>query len=200
MQMVHAVRRGWRVLGKLPILAPVSADQPTETRWAKTRSFLLNAALILVVFVAATAFQSRNMLPTGRDAAPELRGVTVAGPTYDLGEAAGRPALVYFFAPWCKICGASADNLERLHRWWEDGDFEIVAVALDWSSAEEVRTYARRHELSMPVLLADASVRKHWQVQAYPSYYVLDGEHRIARRDVGYSSQFGLWWRAQTVR
>ncbi len=192
-------RPWWRVPGNFSILAPVSADQPTETRWAKVRSFLLNAALILVVFVAVMAYQSRNMLPTDREGAPELRAVTTAGSAYDLGEAAGRPALVYFFAPWCKICGASADNLERLHRWWGEGDFEIVAVALDWSSAEEVRAYAKRHELSMPVLLADARVRQQWQIQAYPSYYVLDDQHRIARRDIGYSSQFGLWWRAKTV-
>ena len=186
--------------GNLSILAAVSADQSTKTRWAKARSFLLNAVLILVVFVAVTAYQSRNMLPAGQEAAPELRAVTLAGPTYDLGATTGRPVLVYFFAPWCKICGVSADNLERLHRWWDDGEFEIVAVALDWSSAEEVREYAERHALSMPVLLADAEVRKQWQVQAYPSYYVLDSQHRIAHRDIGYSSQFGLWWRARTVQ
>ena len=178
----------------------MSADQPTETRWAKARSILYNAAFVIVVFVAVTAYQSRNMLPTGREAAPDLRAVTLAGQTYDLGDAAGRPALVYFFAPWCKICGASADNLERLHRWWDEEEFEIVAVALDWSSADEVRAYAERHDLSMPVLLAENSVRRQWQVQAYPSYYVLDDQHQIARRDIGYSSQFGLWWRARTVR
>lgn len=178
----------------------MSADRLTETRWAKARSFLLNAALILGVFVAVLAYQSRNMLPADREAAPGLSAVTLSGSIYDLDEATGRPALVYFFAPWCKICGASADNLERLYRWWDEAEFEIVAVALDWSSAEEVRAYAERHELSMPVLLADANVRRQWQVQAYPSYYVLDRQHRVSRRDIGYSSQFGLWWRARTVK
>ncbi len=177
----------------------MSTDQPTRTRWATVRSFLLNIVLIGVVFVAVTAYQSRNMLPADREAAPGLRSITLAGSTYDLGDAAGRPAVVYFFAPWCKICGASADNLARLHRWRDSGDLEIVAVALDWSTADEVRAYAERHELSMPVLLADSRVREQWQIYAYPSYYVLDGEHRVARRDVGYSSQFGLWWRAWTV-
>ncbi len=188
------------MLRNFSILAPVSADQPNETRWAKARSILYNAAFVVVVFVVVTAYQSRNMLPADRETSPELRAVTLSGQTYDLAEATGRPALVYFFAPWCKICGASADNLERLQRWWDEEEFEIVAVALDWSTAEDVRAYAGRHELSMPVLLADANVRKQWQVQAYPSYYVLDDQHRIARRDIGYSSQFGLWWRAWTVR
>ena len=178
----------------------MSADQPTETRWARTPSILLNAALITAVFVVATAYQTRNMLPADREAAPELRGMTLSGRAYDLHEAAGRPALVYFFAPWCKICGASADNLDRLRRWRDEEALEIVAVALDWSSVEEVRAYAERHEFSMPVLLADGTVRSQWQIQAYPSYYVLDSQHRIARRDVGYSSQFGLWWRTRAVR
>ena len=178
----------------------MSTDQPTEPHRARIRSALLNAVFILVVFLVVTAYQSRNMLPADQDAAPELRGMTLAGATYALGEALGRPALVYFFAPWCKICGASADNLDRLRRWRDAGELEIVAVALDWSSVEEVRAYAERHELGMPVLLADVSVRRQWQIHAYPSYYVLDGLHRITRRDIGYSTQFGLWWRALTVQ
>ena len=178
----------------------MTTDPPTETRWAKARSILVNAALIVAVFVVVTTYQTRNMLPAGLDAAPDLRGVTLAGEAYDLDGNIGRPALVYFFAPWCKFCGASADNLDRLRRWRDADELEIIAVALDWSSVEEVRAYVEQHELSMPVLLADARVREQWQIYAYPSYYVLDGQHRIARRDVGYSSQFGLWWRAWTVQ
>jgi peroxiredoxin len=170
------------------------------TRHTKIRSLLLNAALVIAVFIAATAFQSRNMLPADRQAAPGLRGMTLAGETYDLSNSGGQPALVYFFAPWCKICGASAGNLNRLHRWRDDDGFEVVAVALDWDSAEEVRAYAERHEFAMPVLLADRRTASEWQIYAYPSYYVLDSQHRIARRDIGYSSQLGLWWRAWTVK
>ena len=106
--------------------------QPTKTRRAKIRSLLLNVALAVAVFIAATAVQTRNMLPADRQPAPDLDGTTLAGQAYDLGDAAGRPALIYFFAPWCKICGASADNLARLRRWRDVGEFEMVAVALDW--------------------------------------------------------------------
>jgi hypothetical protein len=34
---------------------------------------------------------------------------------------------------------------------------------------------------------------------AFPTYYVLDSERRIRRRDLGYSTQFGLWWRTWLV-
>ena len=165
----------------------------------RIRSFFLNAAVLAAVFFGVAAFQSRNMLATDGAPAPELRGVTLAGDVYDLADARARPALIYFFAPWCRICGASADNLTRLRRWRDAEDIEIVAVGLDWSSLEEVRDYAERHELNVTVVLGGTDVARQWQVQAFPSYYVLDREHRIVRRDIGYSTQLGLWWRAWVI-
>ena len=163
------------------------------------RSLLLNVGLAVVVFLVAAAFQSRTMLSADGEAAPVLQGTTLEGEPYDLAEHAARPALVYFFAPWCRICGASADNLVRLRRWRDVDELEIVAVALDWQSADEVREYVERHGLNVKVVLAGADVARDWQIQAYPSYYVLDDRHRVLRRDIGYSTQLGLWLRAWTV-
>ena len=174
-------------------------EHPENKGLRRLRSLLLNAGLFLVIFLAATAYQSRNMLETGGQVAPGLRGTTLAGEPYDLAEARSRPALVYFFAPWCKICAASAGNLNRLRRWRDETELEMVAVALDWRTAEEVSAYAERHKLDIPVVLGDASVAENWQIYAFPSYYVLDGGHRITRRDIGYSSQLGLLWRAWTA-
>ena len=187
-------RRGCKLAGMKEADNP-----PTDARWTKYRSILINVGLMLVAILAITTFQSRNMLAADRQAAPDLRGTTIDGETYNLEDAGGRPALVYFFAPWCKVCGASAGNLVRLRRWRDAADFEMVAVALDWAGAEEVRAYAERHQLNMTVVLGGASIARQWRVYGFPSYYVLDSQHRVARRDVGYSSQFGLWWRAWAV-
>ena len=171
----------------------------TKLDTRKIRSFLANAALLVAVFLAVAAFQSRDMLDAGGEPAPELRGMTLHGKPYDLADAGARPGLIYFFAPWCRICAASAGNLTRLRRWRDLEDIEIVAVALDWRSPEEVRVYVERHELNVPVVLGNADVARQWQIQGFPSYYVLNSEHRIVRRDIGYSTQFGLWWRAWMI-
>jgi len=165
----------------------------------KVGSFLLNAGLLAVVFLGVLAFQSRNMLEPDGQLAPQLQGVTLNGQDYDLQDAVARPALVYFFAPWCKFCAASAGNLNRLRRWRDVDDIEIVAVALDWNTVDEVRDYVERHDLNVTIVLGDASVARQWRIQAFPSYYVLDSEHHVIRRDVGYSSQLGLWLRAWLV-
>ena len=163
------------------------------------RSGLLNAGLVVVVFFAALAFQSRNMLSADGGAAPDLRGVTLAGDPYDLDDAAAKPAMVYFFAPWCRICAASSGNLNRLRRWRDPEDIEIVAVALDYGAVDDVREYVERHNLDVTVVLGDGNVSRQWQIRGFPSYYVLDSEHRIVRRDIGYSTQLGLWLRAWLI-
>jgi peroxiredoxin len=174
-------------------------EHPGNSRSRRLRTLLLNAGLFVAIFLAATAYQSRNMLEAGDQAAPPLRGMTLDGEPYDLANATSRPALVYFFAPWCKVCAASAGNLNRLRRWRDARQLEMIAVALAWDSVEEVSSYAERHELDVTVVLGDAKVAGNWQIYAFPSYYVLDSEHRIAQRDVGYSSQLGLLWRAWSI-
>ena len=45
----------------------------------KLGSWLLNGAFFAAVFLAVSAFQSRNMLATDRVAAPALQGMTLEG-------------------------------------------------------------------------------------------------------------------------
>lgn len=165
----------------------------------KSTGLFLNALFFIAVFVAASTFQARNMLSTSETPAPALTGPLLRGGSYDISAADNRPVLVYFFAPWCKFCAASSDNLTRLRRLRDEESLQILTVALDWQDRDEVLEYVNRHDIDLPVLLGDGHIARDWRVQAFPTYYVLDSDRRIRRRDLGYSSQFGLWWRTWLV-
>ena len=165
----------------------------------KHSGLFLNAFFFVAVFLAVSLFQTRNMLPTSATAAPALAGSLLRGGTYDIAAAEGRPVLIYFFAPWCKFCAVSSDNLTRLRRLRDVESLEILTVVLDWQDRDEVQDYVDRHEIGLPVLLGDSQVAQDWRVYAFPTYYVLDSNQRIQRRDLGYSTQFGLWWRTWFV-
>ena len=175
------------------------AKSDSAPRWRKHSNMLLNAALMIVVFLAASAFQARNMLGTDRQAAPDLEATTLQGFEFDLGAADARPTLVYFFAPWCHYCALSSDNLVRLRRLREESSLRIITVALDWQNAAEVQEYAEQHKLNVPVLLGDASISGDWKVYGFPTYYVLNSERQIVRRDIGYTTQLGMLWRTWNV-
>jgi len=76
------------------------------------------------------------------------------------------------------------------HKYWSF----LLNAGLD-----EVRDYVEHHDLNVTVVLGGASVARQWQIQAFPSYYVLNSEHKVVRRDIGYSSQLGLWLRAWVI-
>lgn len=173
-----------------------AAEQVTQVRWQKQKSWIFNGAMMVVVFVAASAFQARNMLDTDRQASPGLSAITLGSDRFDLASQDPRPTVIYFFAPWCNYCALSSDNLNRLRRLRDEDALRIVAVALDWKDSIEVRRYAERHELNVPVLLGDAAIARDWKVYGYPTYYVLDKQSRVVSRDVGYSTQLGLLWRS----
>lgn len=175
----------------------VSTSHPSG--WRKYLSLLLNAVLILIAFIGVSAFQARGMLSADRQIAPDLRAATLQDTYFDLDEVENRATLVYFFAPWCTYCALSSDNLVRLRRLRDEKDLRIVAVALDWKNRAEVKAYVEEHELNIPVLLGDAAIMREWKVYGFPTYYVLDSKQRVARRDIGYSTQLGLWWRSWNV-
>jgi len=158
---------------------------------------ILQAAALLLPALALYAWQTRDLLPAGdRVEAPAFELADVAGGRLDLSALEGQPAVLYFFAPWCRVCAVSAPQLRWFDRWF-GGSARTVLIALDYGSADEVAAWAGRHELAMPVLLGDAGTAADYHIRGYPTYYVLDAGGRIAARDFGVSTVAGLWWRTR---
>ncbi len=186
---------------KLSKLMDDISNSPAPSRpWSRLRK--LSGWLAQIAFLAAGLsavyfFQTRNLLETDGTMAPPLALTTLDGGAVDLHGSTGTPTLVYFFAPWCHVCAASAHNVRATRRSQGEDELSILLVALDWSDEAEVRRYAEDHDLQAPVLLGDYRTARDWQVFGFPTYYVVDSQNRIAHKDFGYSSRFGLWWRTR---
>ncbi len=169
---------------------------PAPSRWRKLSVLFGEVLIFVVAFMLISAYQARALLATDHEPAPSLQAMTLLGEKFDLEDLKGKPALVYFFAPWCSYCAASADNLVRLRRMRSEEELDIIVVALDWQAHEQIAEYARDHELNVPVVMGNSEIATSWQVHGFPTYYVLDSEHKVVRRDFGYSTQIGLLWRS----
>ena len=175
-----------------------TSEQRWFAAWWRGRGGSAFRFLLLLAAVAAVyLFQTRNLLETGAAAAPPLALETLDGGRFDLHRQGDLTTLVYFFAPWCHVCAASAHNLRATRRSQPEDELAIVLVALDWQSVEEVRRYVEEHGLDVTTLLGDRNTAADWQVPGFPTYYVIDRERRIAHRDFGYTTEFGLWWRTR---
>lgn len=76
-----------------------------------------------------------------------------------------KPTLIYFFAPWCKVCSLSIGNLEYL----DTNQLNIVRIALDYSNVEEVKKFAAKHNISSQILLGHDQVKQQFKIQGYPT-------------------------------
>jgi len=156
----------------------------------------IEALVFIAILAGVLAYQSRNLLPANAHPAPALSAATLSGASFDLHEDAAPATLVYFFAPWCKICAASSSNINMLRGIRDDQDLRVLMVALDWQSIDEVQAYADRHDISVAVVLGDRKIASDWNIYAFPTYYVLNSKQQVVSRDLGYSTFAGLWWRS----
>jgi len=165
-----------------------------RTRPSRRRRWAVRAgeALLFVgVFLAVHAWQTRDL--PDNELAP-VTELALLGGGSSSAMRPGQPGIVYFFAPWCRVCRLSIGNLGSLV---EDGRVGwATVVALDYADAEEVRDFIERTGVSLPVLLGTARTAADWSVRAFPTYYVIDSSGRIHSRSVGYSTWLGMWARS----
>ncbi len=126
------------------------ADWPRWLRWS------LELSGFVLVFLLVQQWQTRDMLPVDpQQTAPPLYGMLLDGGEMDVSSLRGRPTLVYFFAPWCKVCAFSASSLQGLRDSYDEGELGMVMVALSYDTVDAVREFRDEHELTIPVLLGN---------------------------------------------
>ncbi|TMM44083.1 TlpA family protein disulfide reductase [Colwellia ponticola] len=136
---------------------------------------------------------SLNNINTSSQAINLTKVPTLMGDTVSL-NAQGKTTIVYFFAPWCQVCHASIGNLQALFE--KNDQLDVIAVAMDYASSDEVMRFTSRHQLTFPIALGNEAIKQTFEISGYPSYYVLNAENIIISKSMGYSSELGLYLRS----
>ncbi|PKG80670.1 TlpA family protein disulfide reductase [Colwellia sp. 75C3] len=166
------------------------------------RSFSIQAIIFLVAFQLLSFLRETSMLSTNTpltEIAKATQAVvidevpTLMGETISL-NAQGKTTILYFFAPWCQVCHASIGNLQALFQ--KNEQLDVIAVAMDFTSSEEVMRFTSQHQLTFPIALGNEAIKQTFEISGYPSYYVLNEENVIIGKSMGYSSELGLYLRS----
>lgn len=170
----------------VPLRARLAALRERRlVRWA------MDGALLAIVLVAVSAWQTRNHL---RGLAPDFSLPTLAGGEVTRASLAGKPALLVFWAPWCGVCRANEGAVATLEGWVGERA-HVVSVASDYQDVEEIRQYVQRHDVAGTVLLGGTATARSFEVRAFPTFYFLDEAGRIQGSAMGYTTAAGLWAR-----
>lgn len=153
----------------------------------------LDALLLLALVAAVGLFQTRRHLsdvPVPQFTLPPLGSAgAVSSSSFT-----GKPTMLVLWAPWCGVCKAQSDNVNRVQRWMGERA-RVASVALAYETKADVEAAAKAEGMEYPVLLGDAALETAFQVDAYPTVYFLDEAGRIKRSAAGYTTTFGMLWR-----
>lgn len=103
---------------------------------------------------------------------------TVDGRDFDGSSLAGKPAVLWFWAPWCPRCQGEADHIARIAR--ESGDrVTFVGVAAQ-DKVPAMRRFIDKYDVKFTHLAdTDASVWRRFDVTAQPAYAFIDSTGRV---------------------
>jgi len=165
---------------------------------ATLRSLAIQLFLALIVFQTISSFREMDMLSTDSNLNVYTNQQFTKVPTL-MGESVsltseGKTTILYFFAPWCQICRLSIGNLQSLYE--KNEHLEVVAIALDYTSIDEVVNFTKQHQLTFPIALGNEEIKHAFSISAYPSYYVINEENTVIGKSMGYSSKLGLYLRS----
>jgi len=147
-------------------------------RWGRVlRTGLMIAAALLVAAVFGPRMCRAPLLATGA-AAPPFAAVRVAdGAPLTLRDLRGRPAVLFFWAAWCRACEAMMPGLAALAAERPAARF----VALHGDGQVPTSALAVRAGRFPKLIVVEGAERflGAYRVTTFPTTYVLDAEGRI---------------------
>ncbi|MFT4746313.1 MAG: thiol-disulfide isomerase/thioredoxin [Congregibacter sp.] len=144
--------------------------------------------ILCAIVFAVSIWQSRNMLDVDSKISLDKQLLVGLDGQVSALIKSDKTSLIYFFAPWCKVCSLSIGNLEYL----DPEKINIVRVALDYSNVQEVQDFAIKHNISSQILLGHEGLKQQFKIQGYPTYYIMDDQQKVLAKSYGYSTALGL--------
>ena len=115
----------------------------------------------------------------------EIQLKDVFGNTVSLSDFRGNVVFLNFWATWCPPCVIEMPSMQKLHRRFKDKNFVMVAINSQETDAR-VKSFFDKYKLSFTALLDSSGEVGTWfDVNAFPTTFVLDKEGRIIGRALG---------------
>lgn len=141
--------------------------------------------LLVAVVIGAQWVANRPKLA---GTTPSIQAKTIDGQDFDFRQLQGSPAVIYFWATWCKICGAMKGTIQAIAN-----DYPTVFVAVQSGTAEQLQSLrANRPNKAIDIADPDGQIGSQFGIRGVPSAFIVDKQGKIRWVAVGYTTEIGL--------
>lgn len=136
----------------------------------------------VALFFSSSGVDSAKSEVAAAPPAPAFEIITSTGETFNNLSLKGRPAVLVFWAPWCKVCQRELPDLAQFYQQRRSAPLRMVSIGFaDLRSNVEAFVKDRPEVFIFP----NAYDEERWlaqtfRVNATPTYIVLDAQGRIA--------------------
>jgi thiol-disulfide isomerase/thioredoxin len=95
----------------------------------------LGLVLAVLLALAGCAAQPDKAATPAKAGTLAFAGKTIDGVAFDAATLAGKPALLWFWAPWCATCASEASSVQEMHETY-GGKLGVLGIAGMGSNAE----------------------------------------------------------------
>lgn len=102
-----------------------------------------------------------------------------------------KPLIVHFWATWCPTCNLEASNIEKISK-----DYEVITIAVQSGTKEEIEAYLKKHNLTFKVVDDfDGYYSRKFNIKAFPTTLIYNKDKTLSFSEVGYTTTAGLYSR-----
>ncbi len=122
--------------------------------------------------------------------APDFDLPALDGKNVKLSDLRGKAVLLNFWATYCVPCKIEMPWFVELQKQYGPEGFQIVGVAMDDASTEDIAKFAKDMGVNYPILIGKESVgQSYGGVSVLPTTFFLDRDGKLIAREFGLRSR-----------
>jgi thiol-disulfide isomerase/thioredoxin len=154
------------------------------------------AALVAVMLFAGLRIARNNRAQAPANGqligaiAPDFELQTLDGANFRLSSLRGKAVLLNFWATWCGPCKVEMPWFVELQKEYGPQGFQIIGVAMDDASTDDIAKFAKDMGVDYPILLGKEAVGlSYGGVNVLPTTFFLDRSGKVVAREFGLQSR-----------
>ncbi|MBN1559642.1 TlpA family protein disulfide reductase, partial [candidate division KSB1 bacterium] len=107
---------------------------------------------------------------------------TLDGDDIKLSDYRGRFVLIDFWGSWCGPCRQEIPNIVNMVTMLPNDKLQVIGLAKD--EEKDLRKYLDKNSLPYPNALVDDELLKAWNIQYYPSNFLINPHGEVIAKDI----------------